>query len=98
KGSSNWAVKNLVGNWVFSGITTFRTGYPMTLLSGNRLGIAGSTVYGGGGDVRPNIAGDLNLNPKPIGSEGSYSGTIAGGGGNGQAISTYAQSLGLSQP
>ncbi len=98
KGSSNWAVKNLVGNWVFSGITSFRTGYPLTLLAGNRLSIAGSAVYGGGGDVRPNIAGPLNIAPKPIGSEGSYSGTIPGGAGNGQAISTYAQSLGLSQP
>ncbi len=96
KGSSNWAVKNLIGNWVFSGITSFRTGFPVTLVSGARQGIATSTLFGGGGDVRPNVSGPISFNPKPSGSEGSYSGTVRDT--NNQAISTYAQSLGLSQP
>lgn len=96
KGSSNWAVKNLVGNWVFSGITTFRTGFPVNLLSGARRGIALPTVFGGGADLRPNTAGEIDFNPKPAGSEGAPYGVTTDGGG--QAISQYAQNLGLSQP
>src|SRR5690606_12128955 len=57
QGSSNWAVKNLIGNWVFSGITSFRTGFPVNLQSGARRGIAVPTVIGGGADVRPNTSG-----------------------------------------
>lgn len=96
KGSSNWAVKNLMGNWIFSGITTFRTGFPVSLLSGSRQGIDATNIFGGGGSVRPNASGPINFNPKPAGSEGSYSGTTTDP--NNQAISTYAQNLGLSQP
>jgi hypothetical protein len=97
-GSSNWFVKNLVGNWGFAGISSFRTGFPVTLEAGNRLGLAGPlTAIGGGGAIRPNVAGPINgWDPRPTGSAGAPFGTTADAGG--QQISNYATQLGLSQP
>jgi outer membrane receptor protein involved in Fe transport len=95
KGSSNWAMRNIVGNWGFSGISSFRTGFPVTLDSGARRGISPLTVYGGGGAVRPNAAGPVNIDWRPAGSAGAPFGLNADPI---QRISTYAQSLGLSQP
>lgn len=96
-GSSNWFMRNLVGNWGFAGITSFRSGFATTLLAGARRGIADPiTVAGGGGAVRPNIAGPATLSPKPAGSAGAPFGT--GNPEGVQVISNYATSLGLSQP
>lgn len=95
KGSSSWAVRNLVGNWVFSGITSFRTGFPVTLDAGGRRGLSPLTVIGGGAAIRPNVAGSVDFNPRPAGSEGAPFGLTTG---EVQNISAYAQSLGLSQP
>jgi outer membrane receptor protein involved in Fe transport len=96
RGSSNWFAKNIVGNWGFSGITSFRTGFPVTLEAGSRRAQPILTVMGAGGAVRPNASGPFEFNPKPAGSEGAPFGTTNPDGF--QAISTYAQSLGLSQP
>jgi len=94
-GSSNWAMKNLVGNWGFSGITSFRTGFPITLDAGSRRGLGPLTVLGGGAQVRPNVRGVVNFDPRPAGSAGSPSGLNSDPV---QRISAYAESLGLSQP
>lgn len=94
--SSNWAVRNLVGNWGFSGITSFRSGFPVTLDSGARRSLSPLTVIGGGAQVRPNVAGPIEVNWRPAGSAGAPFGLAQPDGV--QNISTYATSLGLSQP
>ncbi len=88
-------MKNLVGNWGFTGITSIRTSFPTTLDAGARRGITPLTMIGGGGQVRPNSAGTVNFDPRPAGSAGSPNGLTTG---QVQNISAYAQSLGLSQP
>lgn len=94
-GSSSWAMRNLVGNWGFSGITSFRTGFPITLEAGARRGLNPLTVFGGGAAVRPNVSGPLSIDFKPAGSAGSPSGLNTDPI---QRISAYAASSGLSQP
>lgn len=93
--ASNRLVRYAIGGWGFSGITSFRTGFPVTFLAGARRGIADPiSLYGGGGNIRPNVTGPVNFDPKPAGSAGAPFGTTPGV----QAISTYAAGLGLSQP
>jgi len=95
RGSSSWAVRNLVGNWGFSGITSFRSGFPFMIESGARRGLTPLTVLGGGATVRPNISAPLNLEPRPARSAGAPFGL---NNDPVQRISSYAESLGLSQP
>jgi hypothetical protein len=52
-------------------------------------------VLGGGAQIRPNVAGPVNFEPRPSGSAGSPFGLNTDPL---QRISAYAQSLGLSQP
>jgi hypothetical protein len=91
KGSSNWFVRSIAAGWSFAGITSFRSGFPVTLDAGPRLGLNPLTVIGGGAQIRPNVAGPVNFDPRPAGSEGSPFGATGG-------LSNYASSLGLSQP
>lgn len=95
RGSSNWAVRNIIGNWGFTGISSFRSGFPVTLEAGVRRSINPLTDIGGGGAVRPNANGPVNFNPKPAGSAGAPFGL---NNDSAQRISMYAESLGLSQP
>jgi hypothetical protein len=95
RGSSNWAKRNLIGNWGFSGIQSFRSGFPISLDAGARRGLSPLTVIGGGGAIRPDVAGPVNFAPKPAGSAGSPFGLNTDPI---QRISAYAQGLGLSQP
>jgi outer membrane receptor protein involved in Fe transport len=95
-GSSSWAMRNLVGNWGFSGITSFRSGFPVTIEAGPRRGINPLTNFGGGAAVRPNVTGSLdNFEFKPARSAGAPFGLNTDPI---SPISLYAQSLGLSQP
>ncbi|MCC6586174.1 MAG: TonB-dependent receptor [Bryobacterales bacterium] len=94
--SASRLLRTVAGGWGFAGITSFRSGFPVTLLAGPRRGITDPiTVLGGGTSVRPNVAGPLRFEPRPAGSAGAPFGTAVV---NGQAVSTYAASLGLSQP
>jgi hypothetical protein len=95
RGSQNWALRNLVGNWGFAGVSTFRSGFPTTIQAGARRGLDPLTVFGGGGAVRPNASGPIDFNPKPAGSAGAPFGLNTDPV---QRVSAYAQSLGLSQP
>ncbi|MBK5294926.1 MAG: hypothetical protein JJE04_25010, partial [Acidobacteriia bacterium] len=96
KSSSNWAARSILGGWGMAGTTGIRTGFPVTLLAGTRLGITDPiSVLGGGGAMRVNSAGAFDFNPKPAGSEGAPFGSS---GSAGRITSTYAQSLGLTQP
>ena len=97
--SSNPILKGFLGGWSFAGISTARSGFPVNIFSGPRLGISDSIAPLGGSAVdRPNVSGSLDaFKPEPAGSPGSPSSqgltTV-----NGVKISTYAANLGLSQP
>ncbi len=95
KGISNGVLRKIVHGWGFSGITSFRSGFPITFISGPRRGVSVLSLIGGG-DVRVNATGAFNFNPIPTGREGAPAGTINPDGA--QAISAYANSIGLSQP
>jgi outer membrane receptor protein involved in Fe transport len=102
RGSTNRLLRGGLGGWSFSGISTFRTGYPVNIFGGSTPAALGSMTdvnqfLGTGNNVtRPNAAGPItNFDPKPTGSAGSPSGTTVV---NGVPISNYAISLGLSQP
>jgi hypothetical protein len=96
-GISSPFLRRLANGWGFSGISTFRTGFPVTFDSPTRRGITPSSLTGSGTGqpVRPNAAGPISFNPQPAGS------TRAPNGLNTdpiQAISAYAASIGLSEP
>jgi len=101
-GSSNRLLRGTLGGWSFAGISSVRSGFPINLYAGSFPSTLGGftdpLIYLGSGNSvdRPNVGGPItNWNPKPAGSAGAPSGTSVV---NGVAISTYAQSLGLSQP
>ena len=95
KNATNRFVRQAIGGWGFSGISSFRTGFPVTFLAGARRGIGDPiSLFGGGGNVRANVSGPVTFTPRPAGSEGAPFGTTPGV----QAVSTYATSIGLSQP
>jgi outer membrane receptor protein involved in Fe transport len=97
--SKNVLARTLLGGWAFAGITSYHTGFPVNIFAGSTVGgLTDPLQYlGTGNNVdRPNVAGSIaNFNPQPAGSAGAPTGTSIL---NGVAISTYAQSLGLSQP
>jgi hypothetical protein len=96
RNSPNAFAKYALGGWGFSGIASFRSGFPVTFLAGARRGITDPiTVLGGGGNVRPNAAGDFTFDPRPAGSAGAPFGLNADPT---VRISSYAAQLGLSQP
>jgi outer membrane receptor protein involved in Fe transport len=97
KSSSMWAVRSLLAGWAISGITNVRSGFPVLLDAGARHGIRALTLTGiVNGPVRPNITGAFEFTPMPNGAAGSYGTRRAAS--DPQPISTYAASLGLSQP
>jgi hypothetical protein len=96
KGSSSRLVRLLLSQWGFAGVSSFRSGFPVTLDTGARRGVRALTMTGiVNGPVRPNASGAFDLQPRPAGSAGAPFGLnddpIS-------RISTYAASLGLSQP
>lgn len=95
KGHSNWMIGKVLAGWGFSGVTTFRTGFPVTLEAGPRRNLP-ITVLGAGAAIRPNVSGPVNGTWVPARSGGAPFGTT--NPDNAQAISTYANSIGLSQP
>jgi len=104
RGSANRWLRGGLGGWSFSGITTWRSGYPVNLGAGSFPASLGNLTdpvqyLGTGNNVdRPNVAGPISgFNPQPSGSAAAaaVSGTTIV---NGVAISNYALSLGLSQP
>jgi hypothetical protein len=96
KDSSNPVLKHVLGGWNFAGITTFRTGFPVTLDAGGRRGITLIPLVGGSGtgQIRPNAAGPVSINWIPTGAAGAPQGVNT----DVVPISSYAASLGLSQP
>jgi hypothetical protein len=99
RGSTNRWLRGGLGGWSFSGITSWRSGFPVNIVAGPRPGGLTDPIQdlGTGNNVdRPNIAGPITgFNPQPAGSATAPSSTSPV---NGVAVSNYAQSLGLSQP
>ena len=94
--SSSRLARGLLGGWSFAGITSFRSGFPVSLDAGSRRGIGPLTVIGAGTAIRPNVTGPVNINWVPSGAAGAPRGTTNPDGV--QTISAYAASLGLAQP
>lgn len=102
RGSSKGWLRGALGGWSFSGISTYRTGFPVNIFAGPTVGrmtdplqylgyLANNTTID-----RPNVSGPITgFNPQPAGSPGAPSTTSKI---NGVAVSDYATSLGLSQP
>lgn len=98
KNAQNRLVRGALGGWAFAGISSYRTGFPVNIYAGSRLGLTDPVIDLGTGNAvdRPNVSGAItNFKPEPSGSAGAPSGTITSNGGT---ISAYANSLGLSQP
>ncbi|MFB3826299.1 MAG: carboxypeptidase regulatory-like domain-containing protein [Bryobacteraceae bacterium] len=97
RGVRNPALRRLVSGWGMSGISSWRSGFPISLDSGARLGVANISTITTGLIMRPNAAGPVQFVPRPAGSaeapQGLNNDPLAG-----RRISTYAQQLGLSQP
>jgi Carboxypeptidase regulatory-like domain/TonB-dependent Receptor Plug Domain/TonB dependent receptor len=89
-------LRRVLAGWSLAGISSFRTGFPVTLTTGARLGMLSSSLTGQPSDiVRPNVTGSLRFEPKPAGSPGAPNGLNSDPV---QKISAYAASLGMSQP
>lgn len=61
----NRFVKTVIGGWNLSGIFQMQSGTPIGLFGGPRLTLPDPTLLGGGGAVRPNLTGPLNLKFEP---------------------------------
>ncbi|MBZ5577546.1 MAG: carboxypeptidase regulatory-like domain-containing protein [Acidobacteriia bacterium] len=91
---SAW-MRRLATGWAFSGISSWRSGFPVTFDAGPRLGIQPIALTGvSGGVMRVNAAGPFSFNPEPAGSAGAPAGLNTGT----VPFSAYAAGLGLSQP
>jgi hypothetical protein len=96
KNVANPVARQVLHGWSFAGITSFRSGFPVTFDTGARRTISASTLTGiTNGPVRPNVTGAFAFNPVPAGTAGQPS-TL--NSDSAQRISAYAESLGLSQP
>ncbi len=58
---SNRIARAMIQGWTLAGIFQAQSGFPVNLLSGTHAGLADSTLLGGGGVVRPNLDGRLQL-------------------------------------
>jgi len=61
----NRFVKTIIGGWNLSGIFQMQSGTPIGIFGGPRLTLPDPTLLGGGGAVRPNLTGPLNLKFEP---------------------------------
>jgi hypothetical protein len=97
KSIANRILRHLASGWGMLGVTSFRSGFPLTLEAGARRGMSALTLTGIlSGPVRPNTSGPFVFDPKPAGDPEVVQGVVNVDGV--QPIATYANSIGLSQP
>ena len=88
KSSSNGFLRHALGGWGFSGISSYRTGFPVTFEAGSRFGLAPTSIIGSAAaPVRVNAAGPFEFNPVPTGSAGAPS-TVTGPAAEGGAATS----------
>ncbi len=75
---SNPVLRRVFGGWGISGISSWRAGFPISLDSGARLGVANISTLLTAGIMRPNASGPVNFNPQPAGSPGAPQGVNCG--------------------
>jgi hypothetical protein len=63
--SSQAFVRHTIGGWNLSGIVQTQAGQPLNMFSGARFALPDPLLLGGGGAVRPNLVGPLNLTFTP---------------------------------
>jgi len=63
--NSQALLRHLAGGWNLSGIFQIQAGTPINIFSGARLALNDPLLLGGGGSVRPNLTGPLNLQFAP---------------------------------
>ncbi len=88
-------LRKLASGWGVSGISSYRSGFPVTFEAGARRGIQPIAITGvTGGVMRVDAVGPFSFQPEPAGSAGTPTGLNT----DVQPISKYAAALGLSQP
>jgi hypothetical protein len=80
--------------WQFNGIFQVQSGFPINLASGSRAGIADPTLLGGGGALRPDLVGPLNLNLEANPGSGAANPNKVTGSGLGQPLVGHFGTLG----
>ncbi|OYW12939.1 MAG: hypothetical protein B7X34_01205, partial [Acidobacteriia bacterium 12-62-4] len=63
--NTNRFVRTVIGGWNLSGLFQMQSGLPQNLFGGPRLALPDPLLLGGGGSVRPNLDGPLNLTFEP---------------------------------
>jgi hypothetical protein len=61
----NPITRRILHGWQFHGILQAQSGYPLTITSGPRLGLADPTLAGGLGAVRPDASGPVSVHFEP---------------------------------
>jgi hypothetical protein len=84
--NSNGFVRQTIGGWNLSGIFQTQAGSPVNLFGGAKSGLPDPILLGGGGAVRPNLNGPLNLTLEPT------------RGGSASVADQKIAASGLSQP
>jgi hypothetical protein len=99
--SKSALLRTTLGGWAFAGISTFRTGFPVNIYGGatpaslGGLSDVNAALGTGNAVTRPNVSGPINnFVAEAAGSAVSTATAVV----NGVPTSTYATSLGLSQP
>jgi hypothetical protein len=77
----NPVLRYLLDGWQLHGLWQIQSGYPVTVVSGARLGLADPTLVGGLGAVRPNVVGPVNLKFEPNPGLGAANPNKAAGSG-----------------
>lgn len=83
---SNGFMRQVLGGWNLSGIFQTQAGSPVNLFGGPKSGLPDPILLGGGGAVRPNLNGPLNLTFEPT------------RGGSASVADQKIAASGLSQP
>ena len=92
--NKNLLLRSILHGWKFSGIFQAQSGHPITIYSGTRAGLSDPTLLGGGGLVRPNLVGLLNIHLDANPGRGSANPNKVTGSGLAQPLVGHFGNLG----